>query len=255
MGVVLVNIISELSSIICLLLFIPNKKINLHELKPDKNILKDILNISISTTGSKFIGSISYFLEPILLTHILLKCGYSNSDIVKEYGIITGYVFPLLLIPSFFTMAISTSLLPVVSSALAKGNIAYSKKKLKEAIGISLIIGIISTITFVLIPDTLLKLIYNTEDGTNYLKLAAPLFIMHYIQGPLTSYMQGAGLAKEAMFGTLKGTIIKNLLLITLPLKFGMLGLIIANITNIFYVTIHHISYINKVKKASTKLF
>lgn len=246
LGVVLINIFSELSSIICLILFIPNKKINLKDLKLDHEIFKDILNISLSTTGSRFIGSISYFLEPVILTFILLKSGYTNNYIVSEYGIITGYVFPLLLIPSFFTMAISTSLLPVVSSSLAKGNITYTKKKLREAITLSLIVGIFFTIFFVTIPDILLKFIYNTTEGITYTKIIAPLFLMHYIQGPLTSYMQGANMAKTAMLGTLKGAIIKNILLIILPIKFGMWGFIIASIVNIFYVTIHHIYYVKK---------
>ena len=246
LGVVLINIFSELSSIICLILFIPNKKINLKDLKLDNEIFKDILNISLSTTGSRFIGSISYFLEPVILTFILLKSGYTNNYIVSEYGIITGYVFPLLLIPSFFTMAISTSLLPVISSSLAKGNITYTKKKLREAITLSLIVGIFFTIFFVTIPDILLKFIYNTTEGITYTKIIAPLFLMHYIQGPLTSYMQGANMAKTAMLGTLKGAIIKNILLIILPIKFGMWGFIIASIVNIFYVTIHHIYYVKK---------
>ena len=70
---------------------------------------------------------------------------------------------------------------------------------------------------------------------------------MHYIQGPLTSYMQGANMAKEAMFGTLYGAIIKNILLIVLPIYFGIWGLIIASLVNIFFVTIHHIYYIKKL--------
>lgn len=245
-GVVLINIFSELSSIICLILFIPNKKINISDLKLDKNIFKDILNISINSTGSRFIGSISYFLEPIILTFILIKCGYTNIFIVTEYGIITGYVFPLLLIPSFFTMAISTSLLPVISNSLAKGNNLYAKKKLREAITLSLLIGVFFTIFFTIIPDILLKYIYNTNLGIKYIKITAPFFLMHYIQGPLTSYMQGANMSKIAMLGTLKGAIIKNILLIILPIKLGMWGFIISNIINIFYVTIHHIYYVKK---------
>ena len=150
LGVVLINIISEFSSIICLILFIPNKKIEFTDFKSDKLIIKDILNISLSSTGSRLIGSISYFLEPIILTFIMGLVGYSNSYIVSSYGVITGYVFPLLLIPSFFTMAISTSLLPVISNNYARGTYSYTKKKLKQALIISLLIGIFFTIIFMI---------------------------------------------------------------------------------------------------------
>ena len=69
---------------------------------------------------------------------------------------------------------------------------------------------------------------------------------MHYVQGPLTSYMQGANMANTAMHGTLKGAIVKNILLVILPIWLGMWGLVIANMVNIFYVTIHHIYYVRK---------
>lgn len=245
-GVVLINIISEFTSIICLILFIPNKKINFKDFVPDRLVLKDILNISLSTTGSRLIGSISYFLEPIILTYVLIHSGYSSSYIIKEYGVITGYVYPLLLLPSFFTMAISTSLLPIISSSYAKGLYKYAKKKLKQAIYISLGIGVFCTCFFMTIPDILLNFIYNTNLGINYIKIIAPFFILHYIQGPLTSYLQAIDKSNIAMYGTLAGAIIKNILLIILPLFIGFNGFIISSLINIIYVTVHHIYHVKK---------
>ena len=246
LGVVLINIFSEFSSIICLIIFLPNKKIKFNNFKMDKFILKDILNISLSATGSRLIGSISYFLEPIILTFILLKIGYTPESISKEYGIITGYVFPLLLIPSFFTMAISTSLLPVISSGYANRKYNYTRKKLKQALILSLTVGFMATSIFVLFPKELLKFIYNTSLGVNYVRILAPLFLVHYIQAPLTSYLQAVNKAKEAMMGTLVGAIIKNILLIILPIYIGFWGFIISTLVNIFYVTIQHIYYTQK---------
>ena len=244
--VVLINVLSEFSSIICLILFIPNKKISLDDFKFDKVIFKDILHISIPSTSSRLIGSISYFFEPIILTFILLHLGYSNDYITLEYGIITGYVYPLLLLPSFFTSAISTSLLPVISSNYSRGNYIYTKKKLKQALMISLIIGVFFTIIFMLIPEFLLNFIYNTSLGVNYIRVIAPFFLLHYIQGPLTSYLQAVNMADTAMRGTLVGAILKNILLIILPIFMGIWGFLIASLINIFYVTLQHIYYVKK---------
>lgn len=244
LGVILINIISELSSIICLLFFIPNKKIKWNDFKFDKPIFKDILNISLSNTSSRIIGSISYFLEPIILTFTLSKIGYNQNYILSEYGIIAGYVFPLLLAPSFFTLAVSTSLLPIISNNYVQGNFKYIHKKLKQAILISLSIGFIFTLTIMIFPQFLLKFIFNTTLGINYLKFSAPFFLLYYIQGPLTAYMQATNKAKEAMLGTLIGNIIKNILLLILPIFLGIWGLIIASIINILYVTLQHLYYV-----------
>lgn len=152
-GVVLINIISEFSSIIVLMIFLPKEHINIHDFKFDKSCMLDILGISIPTTTTRLIGSLTYFLEPIILTNVLLKVGYNNSYITLEYGIINGYVYPLLLLPSFFTMAISNALLPVVSNRYSNNDYKYTKYKIKQAIIISLFIGIPCTIIFMIFPD------------------------------------------------------------------------------------------------------
>ena len=209
--------------------------------------MKDLLNISIPTTGSRLIGSICYFLEPIILTYTLTKSSYSSEFITTEYGIINGYVMPLLLLPSFFTMAISNALLPVVSNSYSHRNYNYTKYKIKQAITLSLIIGIPCTLLFMTIPEFFLKLIYNTTEGLEYIKIIAPIFLIYYIQGPLTASMQAMAKAKEAMLGTLIGSIIRTITLFILSLcHIGMWGLIISSIINILFITIHHFYYVFK---------
>lgn len=244
---VISNILSELSSIITLILFLPKRNINKIDFLPNKNNTKNIFSISIPTTGSRIIGSIGSFLEPIIITFVLLKVGYSNSFIIKEYGIINGYVLPILMLPSFFTLAISQALIPVISENYNKNRL-YAKNKLKQAFCFSLIIGIIFTILIELYPNYILKFIYNTEVGIDYLKIVAPIFLLSYIQTPLTSCMQSTGNAKQAMNGTLIGVIIRTVLLFILSyLKIGLWSLIIAMSANIIYVTIHHLLCIKKV--------
>lgn len=248
--VVLINVISELSSIIVLLLFLPKEKIEVNDFQKDNHLLKEILGISIPTTASRMIGSITYFFEPIILTSTLKYVGYSTDYITLEYGIINGYVYPLLLLPSFFTMAISSAILPVVSNSYSSRNYTYTKIKIKQAIFFSLLIGVPVTLIFIFIPDIPLKLIYNTTQGLNYIPYIAPFFILHYIQAPLTSSLNGMGYSKEAMKGTLYGGIIKIFSLIIFSLcKIGLWSLIISSILNILTVTIHHIYYVHKYLK------
>lgn len=245
--VVLINILSEGLSIVTLLFFLPKEKIKKEDFHKDNLLLREIFGISIPTTMARLIGSIVYFLEPIILTNTLSYVGYTKDFITLEYGIINGYVYPLLLLPSFFTLAISSAILPVISNSYSNNNYYYTKKKIKEAIFFSLLIGIPSTIIFLLIPDTLLKLIYNTNLGIKYIRITSIFFLLYYIQAPLTSSLNGMGLSKEAMKGTLYGSIVKVLSLFFLSLlKIGMWSLIVSSILNIIVVTTHHIYYVKK---------
>ena len=252
--VVLINILSEFSSIICLWFFLPRgDKITISDFKYNKQNLKDTLDISIPTTGSRLIGSFTYFLEPIILTYILLKVGYTNDYITLEYGIINGYVYPLLLLPSFFTLAISNAILPIISNYYSLKKYNMIRKKIKQAILLSLAIGIPITLIFIIIPDIPLKFIYNTKLGINYIRYLAPIFLLYYIQAPLTAAMQGMGFAKRAMYGTFVGSIIRILVLgIVSYFKVGMLGLLLSTVINMIYVTVHHLWYINKYLKTVT---
>lgn len=250
-GLVLVNLVSELISIFVLFFFLPkNTRIKKEDFKPDPINIKNILNISLPTTGGRLIGNIGYFLEPILLTTSLLIGGYSNNYIILEYGIISGYVMPLLLLPSFFTNAISSSLLPIISKAYVDKKYNYIKKKLKTAIILSISIGIPITIFFILKPNLLLNLIYNTNEGTNYLRVLAPIFLLYYIEAPLAATLQAINKSKNIMFDNLKGIITKTILIYVLSLfKIGMYGLIIGTSLNIIITTYCHYKNIKKVLK------
>ena len=249
--VVLANIISELTSILILFFFLPkNFKISKEDLKPNKKNIKDVFSIGIPTTASRIIGSIGFFFEPIILTYVLIKIGYTNDFIVTEYGILNGYIMPLVLLPSFFTQAISQALIPSISKAHSKKNYDYINKRVKLAIFLSLLIGIPATIIFELWPEIPLNFIYNTNIGINYLKVLAPICLIHYIQAPLTACLQAMGKAKEAMNGTLAGTIIRIIsLYIFSYMKIGLWGLIISSALNMFYVTIHQYLCIKKALK------
>jgi len=248
--VVLINIISEFASIIVLMFFLPKDKLKKNDFSRDNSLLKVIFGISIPTTATRMIGSFIYFLEPIILTNILKYVGYSSDFITLEYGIINGYVYPILLLPSFFTMAISSAILPVVSNSYSRGNYSYTKVKIKQAIFFSLLIGIPCTLIFIFIPSIPLNLVYNTSLGLEYISYIAPFFILHYIQAPLTSSLNGMGYSKEAMKGTLYGGVVKIISLIIFSLfKIGLWSLPISSILNILVVTIHHIYYVNKYLK------
>ena len=245
---VLVNMISEASSIIIILMFLPNNIIiRKKDIIPTKTSIKNILNISVPNTSTRLIGNIGYFLEPIILTAGMLASGYKLNYITLEYGIVTGYSMPMLLLPGFFTGAISSSILPVISKAHANKNFSYIKKKTKQAILFSLLIGIPATMFLFFFPSFFLKSIYGTTYGANYLKILSIPFLLYYIEIPLSAVLQATNKSKEVMFDNLIGIILKTILLyLTSLLHIGIYSFIIACSVNIITVTLLHVLHIKK---------
>ena len=198
---------------------------------------------------TRIIGTISFFFEPIILTYILTKNGYTTNYVTTEYGIINAFVMPVLLLPGFFTNAISSALLPVISREYSKGNKSYVKKKLKQAITYSLLIGGISTIIIFLFPNYFLNLLYKTTIGANYIKNISFIFLIYYIEAPLASFLQATNHANLMLYDNLIGVIFKTIFLILLSFipNIGIYSLLISSGINIFITTIRHIIHIKKV--------
>lgn len=245
--VILTNILCELSSILIFIYFLPKFKINKKDLKPDLSNIKSIFKISLPTTFSRLIGTIGYFFEPIILTYTLIKVGYDNSYIVNEYGIINGYVMQIVLLPSFFTNAISQALIPSISNAYSNKRYLYVKKKFKQAIIIATVISLPFTIIFMFNPELVLKILFKTTKGAIYIKILAPICMLHYIQSITSSVLQSINKANVLIESTIIGTILRCLALyIFSSIKIGLYGLIIATSINIIFVTCHNLYKLNK---------
>lgn len=242
------NVITELVSIIVLLLFLPkNIKISSKDIKPSKIYLKETLEISIPTTINRLIASITYFLEPIILTSVLLHTGFNNHYITLEYGILSGYVLPTLLLPSFFSMAISQALLPIVSKNYFLKKYEYTKKKIIEATLLCLSVGFIFTIIFILFPKELLYFLYHTNKGINYMKFLSPIILLQYVISPLSTSLDAMGKSKDNLKIIIITSLIRTLLLPLFALfKIGIYSLIYAIIINIIVGLLLNIKYLKK---------
>lgn len=247
-GLILISIASELASIITFLVFLPKKfKITKEDLKPDMKTSKEILSISIPTVSGRLIGNIGFFFEPILLTNILLFAGYSMDFILNEYGAYNAYTISLLSMPSFFIAAISSSLLPEISKFYYKENLVMVKRRLKQAVILSFIVGSIFSSFIYLFREPLLSTLYNTTKGSEYIEILAPFFVLFYLEGPLQSVLQAIGKAKTTMFITMVAVITKLVIMSILSLcHIGMYSLVIAEIIDIFIIVILCVRAIRK---------
>jgi stage V sporulation protein B len=250
-GYILISIVSETISIIVFLLYLPkNFTIKKSDLKPDKGTIKECLAISIPSVSSRIIGNIGYFLEPIILTAAMLKAGYSNSYIIKEYAIYNTYVIGVLVVPTFFLGAISTSLIPEIAKNI--NNKEKVKKIFKKVMILSFLLGVVSNTFIYLFAEFILKIIFNTTAGLSYIKFLSFFFILFYFEAPLTSILHAFNEAKYVMKTTTIGIIIKLISMTILSfLKIGIYSLIMAEIINIIVVILLNYSRIKKILKGA----
>ena len=245
-GYIIISAICELVQIIVYLFFAPkNAHFTMSDVLPDKHIAYDVFSISIPSVSSRLIGNICYFLEPIILTNMLLFVGYSSNFIESEYAIYNAYVIPILTMPSFFTLALNTTLIPEVSKHY--NDRIYIKRRLRQSMIISFLIGALFC-TFVFFKGNfVLSLVYNTNKGYDYIHLLSIFFPIFYLEGPLVSTLQGLNYSAYTMKVTLISSIFKTIIMIvTCLLSIGIYPLIISEIVSILCVV-----YLNSSKLRS----
>lgn len=245
--IILVNAAGEVVSQLVMMYFFPkNIRPSINDF--NKNDIKKVMDICVPSTSSKIIGSISYFLEPIVLTNVLMYVGYSKDFIVYEYGVINAYAMSLLLMPQFFTQNMATSLVPELSKYYSLGNNEMCKKRIKQIVLISCSIGGLSTLIITLFPTFFLNILYHTTLGLDYIRLLSPFTILFYVEYPLINALQALGKSKSAMKCTIISSIIRLISIATLSLlKIGMYSLILSIIINLLLSTYLYAKEIKKV--------
>ena len=115
--------IGEIFQVIYMVLFHQNNQLNkikkFFKIDTSKdNYYHEIFTISVPMTLSRLVGSLTYFLEPIIFMMILSKNTTDANELSISYGLLNSYALPLLLMPGFISVTLSNLLIPSLGKYL-----------------------------------------------------------------------------------------------------------------------------------------
>ncbi|RSK27991.1 stage V sporulation protein B [Bacillus sp. HMF5848] len=247
-GAMISAVIGELASMIYMLfMFRLKKRIKVRRnffkfAKSGRSTFNELMDIALPTTGSRLIGSVAWFFEPIIVAQSLAIAGVTVAMATRQYGELTGYALPLLFLPSFITVSLSTTLVPAISEAAARKQYTLIEHRLQQAMRLSFVSGGLATVVLYVFAEPLMQLMYGTSNPAVFVKVLAPFFIFYYFQGPLAAALQALNLARAAMINSLIGATVKTaaiFLLATRP-ELGIMGAALAIVTGFVLVTLLH---------------
>jgi stage V sporulation protein B len=255
------SVIGELISLIYLLTaFKLKKRFKLRKnffqfVQKGKKTFNDLMSIALPTMGSRMIGSVAWFFEPIVVAHSLALAGVLAMDATKQYGALTGYAMPLLMLPSFITFSLATSLVPAISEANSMRNNKLIEYRLQQALRWTFLTGGLAVIVLYVLADPLMELMYGSNKGSYFIQLMAPFFLLYYYQGPLQAVLQALNLARAAMINSLIGAVVKTAVIFLLASQptFGITGAALGIIVGFVLVTILHFATV--LKKVAISLY
>jgi stage V sporulation protein B len=213
-----------------------------------KKTFKDLMDIALPTMGSRMIGSVAWFFEPIVVVHSLALAGVIAVEATKQYGALTGFAMPLLMLPSFVTFSLATSLVPAISEANTQNNKKLIEYRLQQALRFAFLTGGLSVVILYVLADPLMQLMYGSAKGSYFIRLMAPFFLFYYYQGPLQAVLQALNLARAAMVNSLIGAIVKTAVIFLLASQpsFGITGVALGIMVGFVLVTVLHFATVLK---------
>lgn len=184
------TIVGEIASLIHLLLLIFNKSKNISKRikinnENNKEIMRSITKLSMMNTSTRLIGSFIYFLEPIIFTYLMLKSNVTQDELTLQYGIVNSYVFPLILLPIFFSNAISMYMFPKLSSHVENNQFYQAKKVFIQSTITAFSLGLFFILLIYLYPTFFTNLLYGKEIGISYIKKYSLFFPIYFLQSIL----------------------------------------------------------------------
>lgn len=230
-------------------------------IKNKREIWKDVLTSTEceKESISKIIRNILSIFFPIALTSLLGSCNRSidaftivntiskfmtTEDAKFQYGILTGKVEGLIVLPYSFNIAFATTLIPSIAASQATGEINKAIQRIKFSILATILIALPCTGVFFIFADPILKLLFpNAYLGKTMLKLCSLSIVFVAITQTIGGVLQGLKKVKEPAIAIGAGAIVKLVLnLILLPIEsLNINGAIIATIAS--HIVVFSISF------------
>ena len=231
------------------------KSFKIIKVKSNSDILTKILKISIPISLGATVGTIMSLIDSILVPQKLLQAGFNKTQATILYAQLTGKASVIVNIPLTLSIALCTSLIPIIAESYVLKRREEIKSKVNLSIKMSAVIAIPCMFGLFFMAEPIMKFILpGRSEGGNilkYLSFSIPFII---ITQTTTSILQSVGSYIIPIINLLIGCIFKIILTIVLvPISYiNIYGAVIASVSA--YVIVAILNVIVMKKKLGLKL-
>ncbi len=231
------------------------KSFKIIKVKSNPDILTKILKISIPISLGATVGTIMSLIDSILVPQKLLQAGFNKTQSTILYAQLTGKASVIVNIPLTLSIALCTSLIPIIAESYVLKRREEIKSKVNLSIKMSAVIAIPCMFGLFFMAEPIMRFILpGRSEGGNilkYLSLSIPFII---ITQTTTSILQSVGSYIIPIINLLIGCIFKIILTIVLvPISYiNIYGAVIASVSA--YVIVAILNVIAMKKKLGLKL-
>ncbi len=213
-------------------------------------LLKELLRLALPLTSSRILLNILQSVESISIPLRLQQYGYTTSEALSNYGVLTGMALPCVLFPSAVTNSVSTMLLPTVAEMQATKDFSKLKDVISKVFLSCLTLGLICYIGFLLLGSFVGTVLFHSELAGDYLQTLAWICPFLYLNATLASVTNGLGEANASFLINTIGVTVRIVGVLYFIPRIGMngylWGLLFSQFLTFILSILHLVTYFKK---------
>jgi len=220
-----------------------------------KGVRKNLIAVSIPTTGLRLFSAIMNAVQPFVIKGALVYSGLSSTLAVEQFGMLMGVAASIGFFPAFIAHSLMIVLIPAVSKTNSQKDFATLQKMLQQVMTLTFLYGTPAVVIFYFFAPELTSLFFKSDTSAIYLQLLWPFFLFHFFIMPMQAFLIGLDMLKELFFHIIWSTIISFALILWLGSShdWQMNGVIIGMNTGAVLLALMH--YLTICKKIGVSIF
>jgi len=193
---------------------------------------KDLLSMAIPLTATRLVINLFNSIENVLIPNRLRIFGYTQTEALSIFGILTGMSLAIIMFPSVLTNSVSVILLPTISEAQATQNYPAIQKAIKQTIFACLTLGFLACISFLLTGPFIGNVIFKNALAGTFIRTLSWICPFLYLTSTLNSILHGLGYPKATFLIGLIGCSIRIFFVYFIMPHIGILAYLYGLITS-----------------------
>ncbi len=190
-------------------------------------VIRRLLTIAAPITAGRYLNTALRTVENLLVPQNIARFIGSAERGLSQFGALKGMALPLIFFPSSFLSALSTLLIPEISSANALHQHAKINRAIERTLHLTLLSSVLIGAIFFAFSHEIGILLYNSEDVGRYLAVLAPLTPIMYAESMVDGILKGLGQQVSSLKYSVWDSAIRIVLIVIVVPRMGMNGFLL----------------------------
>ncbi len=176
-----------------------------------RGIGKKLISYSVPLSMNRLALTLFASFESILIPSRLGLFGYSQSDALSVYGVLTGMAMSVIMFPTVLTNSVSVMILPVISEAESKQNHAKISRTIYQTIFGCLLFGSLCTAGFLITGKWVGDYLFGNALAGKFICMLSFICPFLFLSSVLSSILHGLGMPGYPFVLNLAGSLMRIL--------------------------------------------